>query len=60
MGLLYYPGFTALGLVETVGVGGFGESYLVLDTALAVAFTHDEHTPWLQAPSKLSDSLGVT
>ena len=59
MGLLYYPGLTALGGVGTVGIGGFGESYLVLNTALAVAFTYDEHTPWLQAPGKLSDSLGV-
>ena len=59
MGLLYYPGFTVLGGIGTVGVGGFGESYLVLNIALAVAFTHNEHTPWLQAPSKLSDSLRV-
>ena len=60
MGLLYYPGFTALGGIGTVEVGGFGESYLVLNVALAVAFTHNEHTSWLQAPSKLSDSLRVT
>ena len=59
MSLLYYPGFTALGGIGTVGVGGFGESCLVLDVALTVAFTHNEHTPWLQAPSKLSDSLRV-
>ena len=59
MSLLYYPGFTALVGVGTVGVGGFGKSYLVLNIALPVAFTHDEHTPWLQAPSKLSDSFGV-
>jgi len=59
MDLLYYPGLTALGGVGTVGVGGFGESYLVLNIALTVAFTHDEHTPWFQAPGELSDSLGV-
>ena len=60
MRLLYYPGLTVLGGVETVGVGGWGESRLVRNIALGIAFTQDEHTTWFQAPNKLSDSLGVT
>ena len=58
MGLMRYPGLSAFGWVGTVGVGGPGESCLVLSIKLGVAFSHDEHAPWLQAPDKLSGGLG--
>ena len=58
MGRARYPGLSALGGVGTVGVGGFGQSCLILNIKFTVAFTQDEHAPWLQAPDKLPGSLG--
>ena len=57
MGLLRYPGLSALDGFGTVGVGRFGEIYLVLFIEVTVAFTQDEHPPWLQTPDKLSGGL---
>ena len=53
-----YPSPSALGRVGTVGIGGRGERCLVRIIKLTVAFSQDEHTPWLQAPDKLSGGLG--
>ena len=47
MGFLRYPGLSALGGAGIVEVSGFGQSYLVLNIKFAVAFTQDEHPPWL-------------
>ena len=58
MGLMRYPSLSALGGIGTFGVGGFGEICLVLFIQLTIAFTQDEHTPWLQASDHLSSGLG--